>query len=74
MNMVYDDDTLYITINEKVNEFLYNKLRKRVFTIISDYAIEKIVLNLVSDDKNNLLVEEFINEFNNKYNANILVK
>ena len=74
MNMVYDDDTLYITINEKVNEFLYNKLRKRVFTIISDYAIEKIVLNLVADDKNNLLVEEFINEFNNKYNANILVK
>ena len=74
MNMVYDDDTLYITINEKVNEFLYNKLRKRVFTIISDYAIEKIVLNLVADDKNNILVEEFIKEFNNKYNANILVK
>lgn len=74
MNMVYDDDTLYITINEKVNEFLYNKLRKRVFTIISDYAIEKIVLNLVADDKNNLLVEEFINEFNKNYTAKITIR
>lgn len=74
MNMVYDDDTLYVTINDKVNEYLYSRLRKRVFNIVNDYAIEKIVLNLVADDKNNILVAEFIEEFNKNYTANITVK
>lgn len=72
--MVYDDDTLYVTVNDKVNEYLYSRLRKRVFNIVNDYAIEKIVLNLVADDKNNILVAEFIEEFNKNYTANITVK
>lgn len=74
MNMVYDDDTLYVTVNDKVNEYLYSRLRKRVFNIVNDYAIEKIVLNLVAGDKNNILVAEFIEEFNKNYTANITVK
>lgn len=74
MNMVYDDDTLYVTVNDKVNEYLYSRLRKRVFNIVNDYAIEKIVLNLVADDKNNILVAEFIEEFNKNYTVNITVK
>ena len=74
MNMVYDDDTLYVTVNDKVNEYLYSRLRKRVFNIVNDYAIEKIVLNLVADDKNNILVAEFIEEFNKNYTANITVR
>lgn len=74
MNMVYDDDTLYVTVNDRVNEYLYSRLRKRVFNIVNDYAIEKIVLNLVADDKNNILVAEFIEEFNKNYTANITVK
>ena len=72
--MVYDDDTLYVTVNDKVNEYLYSRLRKRDFNIVNDYAIEKIVLNLVADDKNNILVAEFIEEFNKNYTANITVK
>lgn len=72
--MVYDDDTLYVTVNDKVNEYLYSRLRKRVFNIVNDYAIEKIVLNLVAGDKNNILVAEFIEEFNKNYTANITVK
>ena len=74
MNMVYDDDTLYVTVNDKVNEYLYSRLRKRVFNIVNDYAIEKIVLNLVADDKNNILVAEFIEEFNKNYTANITIR
>lgn len=72
--MVYDDDTLYVTVNDKVNEYLYSRLRKRVFNIVNDYAIEKIVLNLVADDKNNILVAEFIEEFNKNYTANITIR
>lgn len=72
--MVYDDDTLYVTVNDKVNEYLYNRLRKRVFNVVNDYAIEKIVLSLVADDKNNLLVAEFIEEFNKNYTASITIK
>ena len=34
--MVYDDDTLYVTVNDKVNEYLYSRLRKRVFNIVND--------------------------------------
>ena len=74
MNMVYDDDTLYVTVNDKVNEYLYNRLRKRVFNVVNYYAIEKIVLSLVADDKNNLLVAEFIEEFNKNYTASITIK
>ena len=72
--MVYDDDTLYVTVNDKVNEYLYNSLRKRVFNVVNDYKIEKIVLSLVADDKNNLLVAEFIEEFNKNYTASITIK
>ena len=73
MNIYYKDNTLYVNMNEDINMESILVLRKRVFDILDDYDINNIVLNVITD-KNNILLDEFINEYQRKYNGNITLK
>ena len=73
MNIYYKDNTLYVNMNEDINMESILVLRKRVFGILDDYDINNIVLNVITD-KNNILLDEFINEYQRKYNGNITLK
>lgn len=74
MNIFYTNNTLFINLNDLIDDNNYDILRKRVFGILDDYDIENIVLNIISNDKNNYLIDDFINEYHKKYNGKLLVK
>ena len=74
MKIFYNDNTLFINLNDLIDVNNVSKLKKRVFGILNDYDIENIVLNIISNDKNNALIDEFIKEYHQKYHGNILVK
>ena len=73
MNIYYTENTLYINMSDEINDESIINLRKRVFGILNDYDIDNIVLNVVTD-KNNILLDEFIREYQRKYNGNITLK
>ena len=73
MNIYYEDNTLYVVLSEEINMESIFKLRKKVFGILDDYDINNIVLNVLTD-KNNILLDDFINEYHRKYNGNITLK
>ena len=74
MNIYYTNNTLYVNLNERIDDFNISMLKKRVFNILDDYDIENIVLNIVTDNKNNILLDDFINDYNKKYHGNILIR
>ncbi len=74
MNIYYNDKTLYVNVDELKDNNNLNILKKRVFGILNDYDIENIVLNLICDNKNNDLLDEFIYEYEKKYHGNLLIK
>jgi len=45
-----------------------------VFNILEDYDIENIVLNIVTSNKNNYLLDDFIREYKKKFRGNLIVK
>ena len=74
MNIYYTDNTLYVNLNQRIDDYNIYMLKKRVFNILDDYDIQNIVLNIVTSNKNNILLDEFIKEYNRKYHGNIMIR
>ena len=74
LNIFYNDNTLYVNLDEYLDDYVLNKLKKRVFNILEDYDIENIVLNIVTSNKNNYLLDDFIKEYKKKFRGNLIVK
>ena len=74
VNIFYSNNTLFVNLVDFIDDSSVNKLKSRVFGILDDYDIENIVLNIISSDKNNILLDDFIREYRLKYHGNILVK
>ena len=74
LNIFYNDNTLYVNLDEYLDDYVLNKLKKRVFNILEDYDIENIVLNIVTSNKNSYLFDDFIREYKKKFRGNLIVK
>ena len=74
MNIFYNDNTLYVNLEERVDDYMMHKLKRRVFNIVDDYDIESVVWNLIANNKNDYLIEEFIKEYQQKYGGKIQVR
>ena len=74
LNIFYNDNTLYVNLDEYLDDYVLNKLKKRVFNILEDYDIENIVLNIVTSNKNNYLLDDFIREYKKKFRGNLIAK
>lgn len=74
MNIYYADNTLYVNFNDYIDNTSILRLKSRIFNILDDYDINNIVLNIISDNKDNTLLDEFIKEYHKKYNGNLLIK
>ena len=74
MNIYYTDKTLFVNLNDYIDDMIVSKLKSKVFGILDDYDIENIVLNIISDNKNNVLIDDFVREYHKKYNGKILIK
>jgi len=74
MEIYYKKDTLYVNIDEYLNNSSMSNIRKRVFSIIDDYDIENIVLNIIGNVEDNELLDDFIREYKMKYDGNIKIR
>ncbi len=74
MNIFYSDNTLFVNIEEELNDYNINRLKLRVFKIVRDYDILNVVLSISNYKKNNYLLKEFINEYESTFNGHIKVK
>ncbi len=74
MNIFYNDNTLYINLEDEINEYNMNKLKSRVFKIVHDYDIDDVILKVNSYKKDNYLLKNFLNEYENNFGNHIRVK
>lgn len=74
MEIFYKKDTLYVDIDDYVDQELVRDVRRKVFSIIDDYDIDNIVLNIIGDNKNSQLLDDFIDEYHSKYGGNMTIK
>lgn len=74
MNIFYTEGTLYVNLEDQINDLTLNKLKKRVFGILDDYNIDNIVLNVITANANNFLLDDFIQEYHHKYNGHLIVR
>lgn len=74
MNIFYNDNTLYINLDDEINEYNMNKLKSRVFKIVHDYDIDDVILKVNSYKKDNYLLKNFLNEYENNFGNHIRVK
>ncbi len=74
MNIFYNDNTLFVNIYEELNSYNVNRLKLRVFKIVTEYDIENVVLSINNCKKNSYLLKDFINEYAATFNGHIKVK
>lgn len=74
MEIFYKKDTLYVDIDDYVDQELVRDVRRKVFSIIDDYDIDNIVLNIIGDNRNSQLLDDFIDEYRSKYGGNMTIK
>lgn len=75
MNMFYKDNVLYINIEEVINFTLVSKIQQKMYRIIDDYAINNVILNILTNERyDKTLLDDLINDYNGKYRGNIIVR
>lgn len=74
MNIFYNNNTLYISLEEEINEYNMNKLKSRVFKIVRDYNIDDVILKVNSYKKDNYLLKDFLNEYENTIGGHIKIR
>lgn len=75
MELYYQNETLYIDINQGLTAKNYQRVKERIFKIITDYEVEKIVVqNSDSPRTNRHLLNQMRHEYRNKYNGDFLIK
>ena len=74
MNIFYNNNTLYINLEEEINEYNMNKLNSRVFKIVRDYNIDDVILKVNSYKKDNYLLKDFLNEYENTIGGHIKIR
>lgn len=74
MNMIYKDDTLYVDLSGDVGAKEMLMMRDRVFSILNQYDVDNVVINVKSVFKlNRNMMNSFVNEYKKNYKGNILI-
>ena len=75
MELIYNDDTLYINIEEEISFVLVKRLKSSINTIISAYHIPNIEINIINDvhyDK--ILLNDLLDEIHSKYHTRFKIR
>lgn len=74
MKIYYKKDTLFVNLDESIDNGVIRDMKKKVFNIIDDYDIDNIVLNIMNEVNDETLLNNFINEYKSKYDGHLTVK
>lgn len=73
MDLFYKNETLYVTVFHDVTLDTIAQLKRRIFGIIEDYGIDKIILSIEGAyDKE--LINQFKREYYHAYKGFLLIK
>lgn len=73
MDLYYKNGTLFVDVTNDINIDTMAMLQKRVFQILDDYGIDKIIINVIGYyDK--ALLNAFKKEYYHKYKGYLLIK
>ncbi len=74
MNMIYQDDTLYVDLSGELGAKEMNIMRERVFSVLNQYEVDNVVINAKGVFKlNRHMMNSFVNEYKRNYKGNILI-
>jgi len=73
MDLYYKNETLYVDITNDINLDTISILKQRVFRILDDYGIDKIIIN-VSGAYDKRMLNEFKKDYYHKYKGYLLIK
>ena len=74
LKMVYRKNTLYVNLLGSINQDSLLTIKKRIFTVVSEYDIKKVIFctkGLNNSDLN--LINSFKSEFKKKFNNSLLI-
>ena len=74
MEIFYKQDTLFVNLDESVNKDNINNMKRKVFNIIDDYDIDNIVLNIIGNISDEEALDNFVKEYQMKYDGNLSIK
>jgi UTP:GlnB (protein PII) uridylyltransferase len=75
MNLYYKNETLFVDINTVLDHENMSKLKRRVFRIVDDYDIDRIVFQVLEgSSENKRMLQELKREYNQRYQGNLLIK
>lgn len=72
MDLVYKKDTLYVYLDEDLNDEIIYSLENRVNSIMGLYDIDNLVIN--SKDKNVQKFVDFEKRYNKKHKSKMIIK
>lgn len=69
------DNKLFITIEERINFSFIRKLQNKLYRILKQYSIQNIELNILNNEHfDSSLLDDFINDYNSKFQGIMIVK
>lgn len=75
MELYYQNETLYVEIVSEIAREDYEEIRRKVFHIIEDYGVERVVIqNNCSAFFNRRLLNMLKQDCNHKFNRHVLIK
>lgn len=75
MELYYQGQTLYIEMKQDLNRQNYETIKKRIFKIIDDYKVNRIIMNNTHHFlKNKILLKHLKQDYNNHYYGTFLIK
>ncbi len=73
MNVYYKNETLFVDVANDITMDTISILERRVFKIIDDYGIDKIVISIYGDGNKELL-NAFKKNYYHQYKGFLLIK
>lgn len=75
MELYYQNETLYIDMNHDLNHQNYNLVKNRIFKIIDDYEVERIVIqNYQKIFHNRFFLNQMKHDYQALYHGDFLIK
>lgn len=75
MEIYYRDKKLFVDIDEAINLQTITGLKSKMYNIINMYAINDVVLNILTDTHFDLkLLDDLVADYSSRYNGHIKIK
>lgn len=75
MQIYYMDNKLYINIEDRINFSLIHQLKRKLYRILTQYGIQLVEVSILNNEHfDSSLLDDFINDYNSKFQGILIVK